>query len=58
MRRSDKNRFFIAAAIILVLWFVLTRLRFYVVVSLSLTQFLLFIGICIFLVYVLLKLIF
>ncbi len=58
MRRSDKNRFFIAAAIILVLWFVLTRLRFYVVVSLSLTQFLLFIGIGIFLVYVLLKLIF
>jgi len=58
MRRSDKSKLFLAAAIMLVLWFVLTRLRFYVVVSLSLTEFLLFIGIGIFLVYVLLKLIF
>ncbi len=58
MRRSDKNKLFLAVAIILVLWFVLTRLRFYVVVSLTPIQFVLFIGIGIFLLYVLLKLIF
>jgi len=58
MRRSDKNRLLLAVAIIAVLWFVLTSLRFHVVVALSLGQFLLFIAIGIALLYVLLKIVF
>ena len=58
MRRSDKNRLLLAVAIVAVLWFVLTRLRFHVVIALSLGQFLLFIAIGIALLYVLLKIVF
>jgi hypothetical protein len=58
MRRSDKNRLLLAVAIIAVLWFVLTRLGFHIVVALSLGQFLLFIAIGIALLYVLLKIVF
>ena len=58
MRRSNQNRLLIAVAIGLVLWFVLSRLRFFVVVSLTLTQFLILIVLGIGLLYVLLKLIF
>lgn len=58
MRRSNKNRLLMAVALGLVLWFVLSRLRFFVVVSLSLTQFLILIIIGIGLLYFLLKLIF
>lgn len=58
MRRSNKNRLLLAVALGLVLWFVLSRLRFFVVVSLSLTQFLILIIIGIGLLYFLLKLIF
>ena len=58
MRSSDKNRLLLAVAIIAVLWFVLTRLRFHVVIPLSLGQFLLFIAIGIVLLYVVLKIVF
>lgn len=58
MRRSNKNRLLMAVALGIVLWFVLSRLRFFVVVSLSLTQFLILIIIGIGLLYFLLKLIF
>lgn len=58
MRRSDKNKLMLAAAVGLVLWFVVSRMRIHFLVSLSLTSFLVFIVLAIGVLYLLLKVIF